>query len=157
MINAGADTGFSEGGGGGGGDGHKGGGGDRGWSPLSAKNYYLNTHNFQLQGGGGVITPTTPAPLYPPLLMYDFTQLVYCHTQYPGIASVQSAFCIIQGRQNFVIKFTNKRLKHTHTPTHTRPRVCVHVLTHTYTHTHREEKNMWRNTHQPRLKKKYRP
>ena len=24
-----------------------------GWSPLSAKNYYLNTHNFQLQGGGG--------------------------------------------------------------------------------------------------------
>ena len=38
-----------------------GGGGDRGWSPLSAKNYYLNTQNFQLQGGG-VITPTTPHP-----------------------------------------------------------------------------------------------
>ena len=49
---SGADTGFSEGGGGGG-DGHKEGGGDRGWSPLSAKNYYLNTQNFQLQGGGG--------------------------------------------------------------------------------------------------------
>ena len=55
LWSAGAATGFFEGGG------DQGGGGDRGWSPLSAKNYYLNTQNFQLQGGG-VITPTTPPP-----------------------------------------------------------------------------------------------
>ena len=47
----------------------KGGGGWRpggtakggGWSPLSAKNYYLNKHNFQLQGGGGW-SPLPPHP-----------------------------------------------------------------------------------------------
>ena len=36
-------------------------GGDRGWSPLSAKNYYLNTQNVQLQ------CSPTPPPMYPPL------------------------------------------------------------------------------------------
>ena len=53
----GADTGFSEGGG----VMATRGGGDRGRSPLSAKNYYLNTQNFQLQGGGD-------HPYHPPLV-----------------------------------------------------------------------------------------
>ena len=42
--------------------------------------YYLNTQHFQLQGG--VITPTTPHPLYPPLVWLINASLVYLDQLY---------------------------------------------------------------------------
>ena len=70
KLVTGADTGFSEGGGGG--DGQRGprprGGGVIAPASIeySAKYYYLNTHNFQLELGGG----WSPLPPPDPPLSY---------------------------------------------------------------------------------------
>ena len=75
---------FLKGGGGGEGQGGPLRGGGGGWSPLSAKNYYLNTHKFQLQGGGGWSTLSPPPPwirhCYAIIIILLKLRLNYCVT-----------------------------------------------------------------------------